>query len=117
MAQPHVRAVMLGDSPKCPRCARLPHERTVLGRIPHGPWRVSPSYDVACSHLYGDSTMAMTLNGRAGSDPGARAFVNLGGSRGVPGEQRNATRRALTDLADRADSRPALDNLPFDAAR
>jgi serine/threonine-protein kinase HipA len=77
-----------------------------------GEWRVSPVYDVPCSHLYGDTTMAMSINGRAGSEFGAKDFVALGAALGVP---ERATRRALTELADRTDRwLPELDALPFD---
>lgn len=77
-----------------------------------GEWRVSPVYDVPCTQLYGDSTMAMSLAGRPGSDFGAKDFVGLGATLGVP---ERATRRALTELTDRADRwLPKLDALPFD---
>ena len=77
-----------------------------------GEWRVSPAYDVPCSQVYGDSTMAMSLGGCLGSDFGAKDFVRLGVGLGVP---ERATRRALTELADRVDRwLPELDALPFD---
>ncbi|MEP6697317.1 MAG: HipA domain-containing protein, partial [Pseudonocardiales bacterium] len=77
-----------------------------------GEWRVSPVYDVPSSHLYGDATMAMSLGSRSGSDFGAKDFVGLGTVLGVP---ERAMRRALTELADRADRwLPELDALPFD---
>ncbi|WP_375479091.1 type II toxin-antitoxin system HipA family toxin [uncultured Jatrophihabitans sp.] len=77
-----------------------------------GEWRVSPVYDVPCSHLYGDTTMAMSLGGRTGSEFGAKDFVGLGGALGVP---ERATRRVLAELTDRADRwLPELDALPFD---
>lgn len=77
-----------------------------------GEWRVSPVYDVPCTQLYGDSTMAMSLAGRSGSDFGAKDFVGLGATLGVP---ERATRHALTELTDRADRwLPELDALPFD---
>jgi serine/threonine-protein kinase HipA len=73
---------------------------------------VSPVYDVPCSQMYGDSTMAMSLGGRSGADFGAKDFVALGATLGVP---ERATRRALTELTDRADRwLPDLDALPFD---
>jgi serine/threonine-protein kinase HipA len=79
---------------------------------PSGEWQVSPAYDVPSSHLYGDTTMAMSLSGRSGSDFGAKDFINLGAALGVP---ERATRRTLTELADRADRwLPELDSLPFD---
>jgi serine/threonine-protein kinase HipA len=77
-----------------------------------GEWRVSPVYDVPCSQVYGDSTMAMSLGGRSGSEFSAHDFIALGTTLGVP---ERATRRALTELTDRADRwLPELDALPFD---
>lgn len=77
-----------------------------------GEWRVSPVYDVPCSHVYGDSTMAMSLGGRSGSEFSAHDFVDLGATLGVP---ERATRRALVELTDRADRwLHRLDALPFD---
>ncbi|MCW2605291.1 MAG: HipA N-terminal domain protein [Pseudonocardiales bacterium] len=77
-----------------------------------GEWRVSPVYDVPCSQVYGDSTMALTLNGNSGGDIGAADFVALGSGLGVP---ERAVRRTLADLAERVDSwLPNLDQLPFD---
>ena len=76
-----------------------------------GEWQVSPVYDVPCSQIYGDSTMAMSLGGRTGSDFGAKNFVALGATLGVP---ERATRRAMAELADRADRwLPDLEALPF----
>lgn len=80
-----------------------------------GEWRVSPVYDVPCSHLYGDTTMAMSIGGRSGGDFGADDFVALGQTLGVPPR---ATGRALADLAERADRwLPDLDRLPFDRGK
>jgi serine/threonine-protein kinase HipA len=77
-----------------------------------GEWRVPPVYDVPCSEVYGDSTMAMSLRGRSGSGFAAKDFVALGAALGVP---ERATRRALTEPANRADRwLPDLDALPFD---
>lgn len=77
-----------------------------------GEWQVSPVYDVPSSHLYGDTTMAMSLSGRSSSDFGAKDFVALGAAIGVP---ERATRSALTELADRVDRwLPKLDTMPFD---
>lgn len=77
-----------------------------------GEWRVSPVYDTPCSHVYGDTTMAMSINGRSGSDFGATDFAELGKSLGVP---ERATRRALSELVERVDRwLPNLDSLPFD---
>jgi serine/threonine-protein kinase HipA len=77
-----------------------------------GEWQVSPVYDVPSSHIYGDTTVAMSLGGRTGSDFAAKDFIALGAALGIP---ERAIRRALTELADRADRwLPELDTLPFD---
>jgi serine/threonine-protein kinase HipA len=82
---------------------------------PSGEWTVSPVYDVPCSHVYGDTTMALSIGGRSGADYGADDFVRLGETLGVP---QRATLRALTEIADRADRWLAnLDQLPFDRGK
>ncbi len=80
-----------------------------------GEWGVSPVYDVPCSQVYGDSTMAMSIGRRSGSEFSAQDFVALGATLRVP---ERAVRRALTELADRVDRwLPGLDTLPFDRAQ
>lgn len=80
-----------------------------------GEWRVSPVYDVPCSHLYGDATMAMSIGGRTAAEFGAEDFVGLGETLGVPSR---AVRRALSELAERVERwLPDLDQLPFDRAK
>lgn len=80
-----------------------------------GEWRVSPAYDLPCTQPYGDNTMALAMNGRADAGLGGDDFVALGIALGVP---ERATRRALGEIADRADRwLPGLDRLPFDAAQ
>jgi serine/threonine-protein kinase HipA len=77
-----------------------------------GEWKASPAYDLPCSYLYGDTTMALSIGGRAGGDFGADDFVALGGRLGVPDR---AIRRALADLTSHTDRWLAdLDQLPFD---
>lgn len=77
-----------------------------------GEWRISPVYDVPSSQPYGDTTMAMSINGRAGSDFSALDFVSLGAHLGVPGR---AVGQVLRDLTDRVDAwQEGLDELPFD---
>lgn len=79
---------------------------------PDGEWRVSPVYDVPSSQPYGDTTMAMSINGRAGSDFSASDFVALGAHLDVP---ERAVRQVLRDLTDHVDSwQGGLDELPFD---
>ncbi len=77
-----------------------------------GEWRVSPSYDVPSSQPYGDTTMAMSINGRAGGDFSASDFVSLGAHLDVP---ERAVSQVLRDLTDRVDAwQDGLDELPFD---
>jgi serine/threonine-protein kinase HipA len=80
-----------------------------------GEWRVSPLYDVPCSYVYGDTTMAMSIAGRTGQDFNARDFLALGTRLGVP---ERAVTHVLDDLAARVDRwMPDLDHLPFDRAQ
>lgn len=80
-----------------------------------GEWAVSPVYDVPCTHVYGDTTMALSIGGRTGAEFGIADFVGLGVSLGVP---ERAVRRALSELVERADRwLPDLDQLPFDRGR
>ncbi len=44
-------------------------------RLPDGEWRVTPAYDVPSSYPYGDTTMALTLNGRHREDIGRADFL------------------------------------------
>lgn len=80
-----------------------------------GEWRVSPAYDTPSSHLYGDTTMALSIGGRGGGDFGASDFGALGSRLGLP---ERATRRTLADLVERADLwLSELHTLPFDKGR
>jgi serine/threonine-protein kinase HipA len=77
-------------------------------------WRVSPVYDVPCSYVYGDTTMALSIQGSAG-ELGAADFLTLSAKLGVPDR---AMRRTLADLAERIDRwLPDLDQLPFDRSK
>jgi serine/threonine-protein kinase HipA len=77
-----------------------------------GEWKASPAYDLPCSYLYGDTTMALSIGGRTGGDFGADDFVALGERIGVPARAVSAT---LSDLTTRTDLwLPELDQLPFD---
>jgi serine/threonine-protein kinase HipA len=80
-----------------------------------GEWRVSPVYDVPCSQVYGDPTMAMSIGGRSGAEFGIADFVDLGATVRVP---ERAVRRALAELAERADRwLPDLGDLPFERGK
>jgi serine/threonine-protein kinase HipA len=78
-------------------------------------WRVSPAFDVPCSYLYGDATVALPVAGRAGADVPRRAFVELGRTLGLP---ERAVGSSLDELCERADGwLPGLDSLPFPRAQ
>jgi len=81
---------------------------------PDGEWRVSPAYDVPTSQPYGDTTLAMPVNGRR-SDAGAADVVALGAAIGLP---EAASRRVLRTAVERVDAwLPLLDALPYDTGR
>ncbi len=77
-----------------------------------GEWRVSPAYDLPCTYLYGDKTMALPIGGRHGSEFAAKDFVALGIQLGVPVR---AARRVLSELTERTELWLGdLEALPFD---
>lgn len=81
---------------------------------PDGEWRVSPAYDVPTSQPYGDSTLAMPVNGRR-SDVGASDVHALATELGLPA---NATRRVLRQATERVELwLPLLESLPYDVGR
>lgn len=80
-----------------------------------GQWRVSPAYDLPSSQPYGDTTMALSIGGRRGSDFGGGDFVAVGAGLGLP---ERAVRRILADLVDKAELwLDDLDTLPFGEGR
>lgn len=78
-----------------------------------GRWSPAPAYDLPSSLPYGDTTLALPIDGRRdGNLTGAR-FVALGLAVGLP---ERAARRAVTETADAADGwLDELPQLPFDA--
>lgn len=84
-------------------------------RLTHGEWRVTPAYDVPSSYPYGDTTMALSINGRRREDIGRADFLALGVAVGVSSR---AVERALDELCDRVELwiDEVLD-LPFDEGR
>ena len=64
-------------------------------RLPDGEWRVTPAYDLPASHPYGDTTMALTINGRRREDIGRADFIALGEAVGL---RARAVERALDEL-------------------
>lgn len=84
-------------------------------RLSKGEWRVMPAYDLPSSHPYGDTTMALSIDGRIREDVTWRSFVAAGAVVGVP---ERAVRRMLADLTERVDRwLPHLGDLPFDERR
>lgn len=81
---------------------------------PDGEWRVAPAYDVPTSQPYGDSTLAMPVNGRR-TDVGATDVQALAGALGLPA---SAARRVLRQATERVELwLPLLEELPYDAGR
>jgi serine/threonine-protein kinase HipA len=81
---------------------------------PDREWRVSPDYDLPTSQPYGDSTLAMPVNGRR-SDVGAVDVIALGTALGLPDA---TSRRVLRGAADKVEVwLPLLDELPYDGGR
>ena len=80
-----------------------------------GEWRVSPAYDLSSSQVYGDPTMALTIDGKREENIGRASFLALGASAGLPAR---AVERLLADLLAASDSWiDRLDELPFDERR
>lgn len=77
---------------------------------PEGEWRPTPAYDLPSSQPYGDSTLAMSVNGRT-SDVGGGDLVALGATLGLP---ETAVRKAVRQVCASADLwLPDLGGLPF----
>lgn len=84
-------------------------------RLSGGEWRVTPLYDTPTSRVYGDMTMALSLNGRTREDIGRADFLALGEATGV---RPRAVERALDELCDKAELwMDDLETLPFDHPR
>jgi serine/threonine-protein kinase HipA len=69
-------------------------------RLPGGEWRVTPAYDVPSSYPYGDTTTALTLNGRSREDIGRGDFLAVGEAVGL---RVRAVERVLDELCERVD--------------
>ena len=63
-------------------------------------WFVSPAYDVPSSQPYGDSTLAMPVNGRR-SDVGAVDVLALGSTLGLPDAVGRQVLRRAVEQVDR----------------
>lgn len=83
--------------------------------LERGEWRVSPAYDLPSTHVYGDTTMALSIGGKDREDIGRREFLALAETCGVPPK---ATARLLDDLLAASPRWLArIDELPFDEQR
>lgn len=72
-----------------------------------GEWRVSPAYDVLSTYPYGDTTMALQLNGKSDQAIGRTDLVSAGEAAGV---RARATERMLDRLVERITT--VIDDLP-----
>ena len=80
-----------------------------------GEWRASPAYDLPCSQVYGDPTMALAIDGKRQEDIGRDSFLALGAAVGLP---TRAVNRLLTELLAASEGWiDRLDALPFDQRR
>ena len=79
---------------------------------PNGEWQVTPAHDLPSSYPYGDTTLALPIEGKLDERIGRADFVALGSRVGVPAK---ATTRVLDDLLERVDTWIGeLVDLPFD---
>ena len=75
-------------------------------------WHPAPAYDLPSSYPYGDTTMALSMEGRRDGNLTGRRFVALGSALGLTDR---AARRAVTETAAAVDGWiDELDQLPFD---
>jgi serine/threonine-protein kinase HipA len=104
---------VLGRYPTCNGDAHA--KNFSVRRLPDGEWRVTPAYDLPSSHPYGDTTMALSVNGRSRQDIGKADFLALGEPLGLGAR---AVAPALDEHRERVDLwLPGLDTLPFDGRR
>jgi serine/threonine-protein kinase HipA len=84
-------------------------------RQPSGEWAVSPVYDLPSSHPYGDTTMALTVNGKSREDIGREDFLALAASSRV---RPRAAARVIDELLEATPTwLVRIDDLPFDGRR
>lgn len=82
---------------------------------PRGEWRASPAYDVPSTHPYGDTSMALSIDGRRREDIGREHVLALGRAVGVP---ERATARVIDELLAASKAWvERLPELPFDRRR
>lgn len=81
---------------------------------PDGEWQVAPAYDIPSSQPYGDTTLAMAVNGRR-ADVGAKDVTALATELGLPSK---VASRVLRNAVDRVDGwLPLLAELPYDIGK
>lgn len=77
-----------------------------------GRWRPAPAYDLPSSYPYGDTTLALSVDGRRDGNLSGSRFLALGESLGLP---ERASRRAVVETATAVDDWiEEVDQLPFD---
>jgi serine/threonine-protein kinase HipA len=77
-----------------------------------GHWRPAPAYDLPSSYPYGDTTLALSIDGRRDGNLTGQRFLALGASLGLP---ERASRRAVVETAAAVDDWvDEVDQLPFD---
>lgn len=82
---------------------------------PSGRWQPTPAYDVPSSQVYGDRTMALSVDGRRDENISGTRFLALADGIGLP---ERAARKVLRRVADSADAWvDGIDTLPFDVAK
>lgn len=83
-----------------------------VGVDPRGEWRASSAYDLPSSYPYGDTTMALAVQGRRREDLTRRRMLAFAD---VIGLRERAAEAVLDHLVDAVDAwLPNLDALPFD---
>jgi serine/threonine-protein kinase HipA len=88
------------------------HAKNFSVRRDAGEWLPTPMYDVPTSYVYGDFSMALTLNGKNKEDIGRADFVALGAAVGV---RTPAVERSLDELCEGVSLWiDELADLPFD---
>ena len=80
-----------------------------------GEWAVAPGYDLPSSHPYGDTSMALSVDGKLREDIGRADFMKLAGATGV---RERAAARVIDELISAVPQWLAhLKGLPFDERR
>lgn len=78
-----------------------------------GEWTAAPAFDLPSSHPYGDTTVALSVNGKRREDIGRADVLASAAAVGLP---LRAAERVIDDIVGRSDGWiDALDGLPFAA--